>query len=65
MEKELDNQHTHGKHKLNNGESSSLTTESTANREGKPSIWAGFYKKTINERQDQVCGQEYFIWGRT
>lgn len=36
-------------------ETLSLTTESTANREGKPSIWAGFYKKTLNERQDQVC----------
>lgn len=33
---------------------SNLTAETTSNREGKPSIWAGFYKKTINERQDQV-----------
>lgn len=39
---------------INKKTDSNLTAESTSNREGKPSIWAGFYKKTINERQDQV-----------
>ena len=31
-----------------------LTPEAAANSENKPSIWAGFYKKTIQERQDQI-----------
>jgi len=31
-----------------------ISLSGAANSENKPSIWAGFYKKTIQERQDQI-----------
>lgn len=31
-----------------------ISLSDVANSENKPSIWAGFYKKTIQERQDQI-----------
>jgi hydroxymethylglutaryl-CoA reductase len=31
-----------------------ISVSEAANSENKPSIWAGFYKKTIQERQDQI-----------